>query len=228
MKKKIFIFFIIVSFSSLIFSENNNEQKYIKECVNNYYYKDNYKNWIMGVSSVLHENGKDNGFYDRNKLFDKELSTAWVEGANGDGIGEYILLQVYEDGFLGEEYFTIKDKKIRILLTINNSFCKNYNLYCKNNRVKKAKITIYDMSLRVGQNETVVDDDPEVVFSNSISLEDQMEEQIIPIDFFLKKNHTTSTPEIILKFEIIDVYKGSVYEDTAISELNVIGNYIEN
>lgn len=228
MKSRFIFFLILVNFGSLVFSENGNELKYIKECVNSYYYKDNYKNWIMGASSVLHENGKEDGFYDRNKLFDKDLSTSWVEGVSGDGIREYILLQVYEDGFLGEEYFSIKDKKIRILLTINNGFCKDYNLYCKNNRVKKAKITIYDMSLRVGQNETVVDDDPEIVFSDTVSLEDKMENQIIPIEFFLKKYHTTSTPEIILKFEILEVYKGSLYEDTAISELRAIGNYIEN
>ena len=122
----------------------------------------------------------------------------------------------------------IKDKKIRVLLTINNGFCKNVDLYCKNNRVKKAKITIYDMSLRVGQNETVVDDDPEIVLSDTILIEDKMENQIIPIEFSLKKNHTTTTPEIILKFEILEVYKGSLYEDTAISELKVIGSYIEN
>lgn len=182
----------------------------------------------MGASSVLHENGKNDEFYDRNKLFDKDLSTSWVEGVAGDGIGEYILLQVYEDVFLGEEHFNIKDKKIRVLLTINNGFCKNFDLYCKNNRVKKAKITIYDMSLRVGQNETVVDDDPEIVLSDTILIEDKMENQIIPIEFSLKKNHTTTTPEIILKFEILEVYKGSLYEDTAISELKVIGSYIEN
>ena len=184
MKKGFIFFLVIVNLFSLLFSENNNETKYIKECVNNYYFKDNYKNWTMGISSVLHENGKNDEFYDRNKLLDKELSTSWVEGVAGDGIGEYILLQVYEDGFLGEEYFNIKDKKIRILLKINNGFCKNFDLYYKNNRVQKAKITIYDMSLRVGQNETVVDDDPEIVFSDTISLEDKMEDQIIPIDFF--------------------------------------------
>lgn len=228
MKSRFIFFLILVNFVSLVFSENKNETKYIKECVNSYYYKDNFKNWIMGASSVLHENGKEDGFYDRNKLFDKDLSTSWVEGVSGDGIGEYILLQVYEDGFLGEEYFNIKDKKIRTILTINNGFCKNYDLYCKNNRVKKAKITIYDMSLRVGQNETVVDDNPEIIFSDTVSLEDKMEAQIIPIEFFLKKYHTTSTPEIVLKFEILEVYKGSLYEDTAISELKVIGNYIEN
>mgnify|MGYP003289778708 FL=1 len=228
MKKRVKFFLVIVNFVSLLFPENNNETNYIKECVNNFYYKDNYKNWIMGASSVLHENGKNDEFYDRNKLFDKELSTSWVEGVDGDGIGEYILLQVYEDGFLGEEYFNIKDNKIRVLLTINNGFCKNFDLYCKNNRVKKAKITIYDMSLRVGQNETVVDDDPEIVLSDTIFIEDKMENQIIPIEFSLKKNHTTTTTEIILKFEILEVYKGSLYEDTAISELKVIGSYIEN
>ena len=134
MKSRFIFFLILVNFVSLVFSENKNETKYIKECVNSYYYKDNFKNWIMGASSVLHENG----IYDRNKLFDKDLSTSWVEGVSGDGIGEYILLQVYEDGFLGEEYFNIKDKKIRTILTINNGFCKNYDLYCKNNRVKKS------------------------------------------------------------------------------------------
>ena len=78
----------------------------------------------MGASSVLHENGKEDGFYDRNKLFDKDLSTSWVEGVSGDGIGEYILLQVYEDGFLGEEYFNIKDKKIRTIEDIHEDIFK--------------------------------------------------------------------------------------------------------
>ena len=61
MKSRFIFFLILVNFVSLLFPENKNETNYIKECVNNYYYKDNYKNWIMGASSVLHENGKEDG-----------------------------------------------------------------------------------------------------------------------------------------------------------------------
>ena len=45
MKKRVIFFLVIVNFVSLLFPENNNETNYIKECVNNFYYKDNYKNW---------------------------------------------------------------------------------------------------------------------------------------------------------------------------------------
>lgn len=227
--KKLRVFIIIFLNSCLLlFAQNNEEMLDIKERVNSYYYHDNYKNWELGVSSYLKDNNKISDFYCINKAFDNDLETAWVEGKNGSGVGEFILLQLYQEGLFGNEYFNIKNNSIKANIKINNGYCKNENLFFKNNRVKKAKITIYDMSLRVGMNDTSVDDIPEIVYQEIIELKDVMEEQNFSFSFKLKNVHTTSTPEIILKFEIIDVYKGTTYDDTAISEINVYGEYIED
>ena len=63
------------------------------------------------------------GKYCACRLFDKDVTTAWVEGAKGDGIGEYVLI-VQEN--------TFPDK-----IHINNGYQKSESLYLKNWRPKK-------------------------------------------------------------------------------------------
>ncbi|MBW2643228.1 MAG: hypothetical protein JRC89_07605 [Deltaproteobacteria bacterium] len=58
----------------------------------------NYWGRLFNMSSEL--NGGDPGKfgkYDIGHIIDKDISTAWVEGVVGDGIGEYILIATPED-----------------------------------------------------------------------------------------------------------------------------------
>ena len=64
----------------------------------------------------------DIGQYSACRLFDKDVTTAWVEGVKGDGIGEYVLI-VQENTFPGK-------------IHINNGYQKSESLFFKNCRPK--------------------------------------------------------------------------------------------
>lgn len=71
--------------------------------------------------------------YNVENLFDNNNKTAWVEGKNGDGIGESVT-------FKKDNPFLVKK------IIINNGYKKSENLYKANNRVKNIKITFSDGS----------------------------------------------------------------------------------
>lgn len=54
-------------------------------------------NWKTGRSSVLIEYGYEPNEYEYKKIWDDDLSTAWVEGAEGDGLEEWIVVAIDGD-----------------------------------------------------------------------------------------------------------------------------------
>lgn len=80
-----------------------------------------FNTWKADASSMLIEN---TGSHPAGYANDKNLSTAWVEGAQNDGIGEWIKLS-------GTNQQTLSG------LRIINGYAKSSDLYGKNNRVKK-------------------------------------------------------------------------------------------
>jgi hypothetical protein len=80
------------------------------------------------VSSVLRQDPSVNRFkYGPESLFDNEPTTAWVEGVDGQGIGEWIVIEF--DG-------------LRVVNDIQmvNGYMKDRLLYEKNSRVKEMKV----------------------------------------------------------------------------------------
>ena len=131
MKKKVlasfFSFFIIFS----VFPQS------IKNAINDYFsYEVHEKNeyWNYCCSSFLVERNKDKFIYGYRNLFDNDISTAWVEGVDGSGINEYLLIPFYKQD---ESMFSYKKKKnINIQLQINNGYCKNESLFYKRIKCK--------------------------------------------------------------------------------------------
>lgn len=70
------------------------------------------------------------------RIFDGDISTAWVEGVNGQGIGEAITL------YFDSEYILNK-------VVINAGYQKNSEIYGKNSRPKELKISFSDGSSQV-------------------------------------------------------------------------------
>ena len=131
MKKKIFIVACFV-FIFAIFAEG--KQSITQKTVNNHW-KD-ISHWTYGCSSILREN---NTVYSWENIEDMNVSTAWVEGAEGDGIEEWVVVAIDGDyQYLSYEH-GILNKKLNITLKINNGFCKSESIFRNNNRVKKAK-----------------------------------------------------------------------------------------
>lgn len=135
--------------------------------------------------------------YSAGNIHDGKLETAWVEGKKDQGIGESVSISLTATSTKFEN-LTIAGFRIA------NGYVKDKNLYMLNSRVKS--MTMY------------VDDKP---FAD-IKLNDfygfqQIEFQSIP----LPVNKT-----VTIKFVITDVYPGSKYSDTSISEIWFFGGGI--
>jgi len=178
------------------------------------------------------------GRYGTQNLFDYDSSTCWAEGVPGNGIGESLYV-----GF---------EENIQSIFIVNG-YAKTKNIFYRNNRVKKIKISIL-----VGINKPGYVSDLYVLYDATkfkhdtiIQLEDTMAPQEIEFPFdceelkqfkesslqsFVKshakelEDYTKKLEDLgikegelnvqyIMLLEIVDVYKGSKYEDTCISDI---------
>lgn len=135
--------------------------------------------------------------YLANNVCDESRKNSWVEGVDGDGIGEYIeLTKQYicyegdtEGGALGE-------------ICVVTGYANNEKLWKENNRVKTLLMYI--------------DNEPYAY----LELEDTINPQLFNV-WENERFELKPSQEIKLKFEIIDVYEGTKYDDTAITYLDV-------
>lgn len=132
----------------------------------------------ISATSALSEYGMT---HSANRVADGDASTAWVEGADGQGIGESITFQ-----FSG--YHLVWGMRI------NAGYQKSSDLYQKNSRPKKLKVSYSDG------------------ISESYDLQDINDIQEI------KFRSTTLTDSITVTIE--SVYEGTKYEDVSISEIS--------
>lgn len=142
----------------------------------------------FNASSILKSNRMLN--YTPKNAHDFNLNTAWIEGKDDYGKGEY-LEYIFDTRERGEHKLGITQ------IIIANGYKKNKELWKDNSRVKKLKMYL---------------DEKHYCF---INLVDCYEFQIVKID-------TVMLPKkgiMKLKFEILDVYPGNKYKDTAITEL---------
>lgn len=150
--------------------------------------------YSISASSEL----KSDGVYSYNawNVNDNNPNTAWVEGKAVSGIGETLEMIIAPKYYGGKMDGTYKVKKIGIMNGINSS----KELFNANNRVKKIKIFYADF-LSNFQNEY------------ETTLTDIMGMQYV----YLPETVNIS----IVSFQIQDVYKGSTYDDTCISEIQI-------
>lgn len=136
-------------------------------------------NIYKDCSSFLAEK---NNTYSVDNLRKLVVDTPWVEGVNGDGIGEGFTI-------IGSNFKTPLGP---YLLIINGyiSYKKPY-LYKQNNRIKKIKVT----GLKSGK-------------SKKIDVLDTPHPQTVDISYITE-------PEDV-RVEIIEVYKGTKYDDTCL------------
>ena len=126
--------------------------------------------------------------YAAEKAHDFSIVTAWVEGVEGNGEGEYLRYS-----------FPGTCPRITTVL-IHNGYVKNWEVWRDNARVKKL-LMYYN-------------DKPYVV----LNLQDTMNLQSFNVGI-LGYEDKDSAPAWSIKFEILEVYPGKKYEDTAITEI---------
>ena len=146
----------------------------------------------LSASSELHQY-KGNKYAAKN-AHDLSYKTAWIEGVAGYGEGESL---VY--------HFPPQNPRITKIIIING-YVKSEKLWRENSRVKKIKMFI--------------DDKPFAI----LNLSDTREEQTFSFDPIGYSDRAdwqklVLKPWWTIKFEILEVYKGEKYADTAITEI---------
>ena len=119
---------------------------------------------------------------------DFSIVTAWVEGVEGNGEGEYLRYS-----------FPGTCPRITTVL-IHNGYVKNWEVWRDNARVKRL-LMYYN-------------DEPYAI----LNLQDTMGLQSFDVGV-LGYEDKDSAPAWSIKFEILEVYPGKKYEDTAITEI---------
>ncbi len=132
--------------------------------------------------------------YNGENAHDLSFKTAWVEGVPGYGVGEYLVYR-----------FTQQSPRITDII-IANGYVKSEAAWRDNSRVKKLKMYI--------------DNKPFAI----LNLADTRNEQIFTFDPIGNSNREDyeameKLPGWTMKFEILEVYKGAKYDETAISEI---------
>ena len=173
------------------------------------------------------ESGYDKSYYEQKNIWDGDIATAWVEGINGNGINEWVIIEV-DGNYQNLDYDdNILNKKLSLSLKINNGFCKNERTFYNNNRVKKAKITIYEVPLRAGQHKTYALEEPCIMYETEILLEDTMNQQNFSFTCSPKAPFLEGSLYLYAQLTILDVYPGEKYQDTCISEMSATAEVIE-
>jgi hypothetical protein len=144
---------------------------------------------IPEISASSHLKGNN---YIPKKTHDFDFRTAWIEGVKGNGKGEFLEYRFELPPSLEKpDDFGVNE------LIIINGYRKSEVLWKANGRVKTLKMYVNGI-------ETLL-----------IQLSDTFHPQTIEFPHVSLKPGT----ETVFKFEIIDVYAGSKYQDVAISEL---------
>lgn len=160
----------------------------------------------------------DFGKYGSTNLGDNNPSTCWAEGSEADGIHEYILMTVPEN---------------ILSLKIRNGYQKNESLYYANNRPKTIELSLYAAYEPSGyvtesHNGFFIS---EPLVSTRIELEDKLGYQDIKTGFNwtdlfkeLEHDNTFNKDQFVLQIKILDIYKGTKWNDACISDIKIIPN----
>jgi len=158
----------------------------------------------------LIENNKSKDLYLPRKVFDDSIDTAWVEGGKGDGIGEFIILNI--------DYL-----KLVKSICIMPGFARNEYLFHANNRPKKLRMILFQSdgkSLDRIQKAKSIEIKNVIKFTEIIfNLKDERKYQCFDVpDYSAIYN---KYPSVRMLLEIKSVYRGNKYHDTCISEIKL-------
>ncbi len=146
--------------------------------------------------------------YQAMNIIDKKVETAWVEGVKGSGKGEWVKLKLDAEKISHSSTpFSIRT------IGIIPGYAKSQKTWYENNRVKKMLVVIYTPASATQENEWV---------ALRLFLKDVNKLQLfeIPIDY-IAYNFDPMTKTVWFKIE--DVYPGTKYDDTCISEIVLRG-----
>ena len=146
----------------------------------------------IAATSTL-KNSKTTNYAAKN-IHDLSYKTAWVEGVPGYGIGESVTY-----------HFAPQTPRITEIIIVNG-YVKSQQLWQENSRVKKLKMYI--------------DNKPFAVL-NLVDTRQEQHFKFEPLGYADRDNYELlkKKPRWTIRFEIVEVYKGNKFDDTAITEI---------
>jgi len=148
--------------------------------------------------------------YSAGNISDNDPKTAWVEGVKGTGIGEVLIVPCLD-----------LSRPVKIW----SGYGKSESAFTANCRPKKIRTVIVRADpggfSQYGKNY----ENLKVIAEGVVSLSDKNQYQNLAIpkftfdSFFSKTFNTYKKYEYILGIEILEVYQGTKYDDTCISEI---------
>lgn len=186
------------TFDNYFYEEQSNQNAYTWSTNKNYIVKKT--DFTLKSSSTLKG-------YPVGNLFDKNSQTAWVEGDTENGIGEWIFMQFSPRREHSEYLYPVGLEDFALI----PGYQKNSVIWEENNRVKSAILVFKKLEYESGKE----------VYKYTVlrlHFKDSMELQVFKISQYNQLAHD----EIWLIIE--DVYKGTKYNDTCISEIVLSGN----
>ena len=160
-----------------------------------------YRSTVSATSSLA---PIGNNTYEPSNLEDGNRNTCWADGVDGDGIGEkiYINRTYVRGGDVPENSVSTEyDSFFFPELCIVNGLAKSEDAFLKNNRVKSMKMYFNDE------------------YICTLELMDTFKPQYISLSGLHLS--AKSGEESCFTFEIEDVYKGSKYDDTVITGIEI-------
>lgn len=132
--------------------------------------------------------------YQASNCHDLSYKTPWIEGADGYGIGESITYS-----------FRAENPRITQII-ITNGFVLNEDTWFENSRVKTLKLYLNEKEFAI------------------LHLKDTKNDQVFKFDPIGNAERTDwdklkTLPDWTMRFEIVAVYEGDLYSDTAITEI---------
>lgn len=161
---------------------------------------DDYK-YDVSATSYLAPIGKNK--YDPENIANRDRMNAWVEGVKGDGIGESITIsRTYRrGGDVDPDKVTKGNCFFFPNICIVNGLAKNDDVWAKNGRVKELGLYFNDE------------------YICTLELKDTPKPQYISLEGLGLA--ARNGEECEFTFEIEDVYKGTKYDDTAITGIEI-------
>lgn len=152
--------------------------------------------WYCGggpdsVSSTSQLNSQGSSTYKPSNAHDLNYKTAWIEGVQGNGVGEKLIY-----------HFNPGSPRINEI-NIVNGYVKNANAYKNNSRAKKIKIYYNDSPIAI-------------VNLKDVRGTSTINTPLLGVSPDLK---TVEKTEWTLTFEILEYYQGEKYQDLAITEI---------
>lgn len=167
----------------------------------------------LNLTLLTHSSSNLGKAYESATICDGKIETAWVEGVEGNGIGEWVKIAV--DAYTCLSEITTTPFEVSTLAVIPG-YGKSSKTWTENNRVRKLLVVINTPPQAIPkENEWVV---------LRLNLKDENSFQVFGIP--VQQTAVNMDPmkrNVWIKIE--EIYKGTKYQDTCISEFVLAGGF---